>query len=256
MVCEVRYDDGQLYLDHCGRLLKKLLKDAPEWIVCPNPTPQGTSLFDIVAATQLGFSMASASLALDKSLGDEVISEEEAGDFIKQVGAVLTLVLDELEVSRFTRLGYREQYFFPFESKEESENWIRGLGLFTVAPTFLEGFHASQEEMGVVVVIEGEDCRYRVGLNGVERSAQVPVGEASVNIRSSLASKEQKQALLQAMKKKRQRQIDSAFAVVLDIDAYQQEPVEPDIAGFVKERNSSNLQMFRDALPKDTSKRK
>src|SRR5713101_7454841 len=103
MVCEVRYDDGQLYLDHCGRLLKKLFKDAPEWIVSPNPTPQGTSLFDIVAGTQLGFSLASASLTLDKSLGDEVISGEEGEDFIKQVGAILTLVLDELEVSRFTR---------------------------------------------------------------------------------------------------------------------------------------------------------
>ncbi len=195
-------------------------------------------------------------MTLDKSLGDEVISGEEGEDFIKQVGAILTLVLDELEVSRFTRLGYREQYYFSFETKEESETWIRDLGLLTVTSSLLQAFHSTQEEMGVALVIQGEECRYRVSLNGVERSAQVPVGEVSVNIRTTVASEDQKKALLQAMKKKRQRQIDSAFAVVLDIDAYQQEPVEPDIAGFVKERNSSNLQMFRDALPKDTSKRK
>ena len=56
------------------------------------------------------------------------------------------------------------------------------------------------------------------------------------------------------MKKKRQRQINSAFAVVLDIDAYLDEPAEPDLAGFVKEHSNTNLNMFRGALPKNSGK--
>jgi hypothetical protein len=58
MTCEVRYE-GYLYLDHCGRLLKKLVGDGSEWIVAPNPTVQGTTAFNIVTGTSLVFNIGS-----------------------------------------------------------------------------------------------------------------------------------------------------------------------------------------------------
>lgn len=256
MVCEVTYQDGQLYLDHCGRLLKRLLKDAPEWIVNPDPTPQGAIVFNIVAGTQVAFSVNGASLTLDKSLADEVIQEDEAEEFCRQVSSVLALVIDELEVSDFLRIGYRELYYFPCDSKEESEQWIRDLGLFTIAPALFESFKAQPEALGVSLVLRGQECQYRIALNGIERSAQVPVGEASVNLRATMVRKGHKKALVEALKKQRQRQINSAFSVVLDMDAYQTDPVEPDLAGFVKECMSTNLNLFREALPKDAGKRR
>jgi len=54
---------------------------------------------------------------------------------------------------------------------------------------------------------------------------------------------------------KRQRQINSAFAVVLDVDAFLLDPTEPDLRGFVEERARTNLAQFREALPKDTAKK-
>jgi hypothetical protein len=58
------------------------------------------------------------------------------------------------------------------------------------------------------------------------------------------------------MKKQRQRQINSAFAVALDIDAFLLEPSECDIAGFVGDRARTNLAMFRDAVAKPSQKGK
>jgi hypothetical protein len=73
VTCEVRYDNGYLYLDHCGRLLKKLVGDQAEWVVAPNPTPQGTTVLNMLAGTTLGFNFRSASLTLDRTVDDEII---------------------------------------------------------------------------------------------------------------------------------------------------------------------------------------
>src|SRR5262249_10547495 len=140
MTCEVRYDDGYLYLDHCGRLLKKLVGDGTEWIVTPNPTAQRTTVFNLLDGTALGFNFQSASLTLDRTAADEVITAEEADVFVKQTGDMLEKIIDELEVTEFTRVGYREQYYFSFESKEESEKWIGELGLFSASENLLAAF--------------------------------------------------------------------------------------------------------------------
>src|SRR5205823_1035418 len=116
----------------CGRLLKQLLGQAPEWVVAPEPTPQGTSLFNVRTGAQVGISMGSASLALDRRTADEVIDASELEEFLAQIDSALGLVVDELEVSQFTRVGYREDYYFSCESKEESETWLQGLGVVSV----------------------------------------------------------------------------------------------------------------------------
>lgn len=256
MTCEVRYENGYLYLDHCGHLLKKLVGDGPGWIVATQPTPQGTTAFNVLAGTSLGLSIRSAGLTLDRTAADEKIAAEEVETFIQQAGDVLEMVIDELEITEFTRIGYREQYHFPFESKEEAEKWIIDLGLFSVSPNLLQAFQATQEALGAGVVVQGQDCQYRIALNGIERPAQVPVGDSSVVVRETAATRKQKQVLLEALKKQRQRQINSAFAVVLDIDAFLLEPAECDLAGFVGERSRTNLAMFRDAVAKQGQKGK
>jgi hypothetical protein len=256
MTCEVRYEDGYFYLDRCGKLLKKLIGDGTEWVVTSNPTAQATTVFHILDGMALGFGFRSASLTLDRTVADEVIGAEEAEAFVKQAGDVLEEVIDELEVTEFTRVGYREQYYFPFENKEESEKWIGELGLFSAPENLLAAFHATPEALLASVVVQGHDCRYRIALSGIERSAQIPVGDLNIVVQTSAATKKQKRAVLEAMKKKRQRQIDSAFAVVLDIDAFLLEPAECDLATFVGDRNRTNLQMFRDAVEKQTQKGK
>src|SRR5262245_20384418 len=101
VVCEVRYQDGQLYLDHCGRLLKGLLGEAPEWILAPDPTPQGTTLYNPRTGTQLGFSVSSASPSLDRTTADEGVEDDEAKEFLEQADAVVGLILGELEITQF-----------------------------------------------------------------------------------------------------------------------------------------------------------
>jgi hypothetical protein len=250
IVFELRYQDGQLYLDHCGRLLKRLLKASTEWVVASEPTSQAASLYNVTTGTQLGFSSSSASLLIDKTVSDELIDAEEVATFLEQVDPVLGMVLDELEVSEFLRIGFRQHFYFPCDTQEESEQWIRNLGVVAVSSNVAQAFAGSLEDLGFAITLQGEECRYRIALNSIERSAQVPVGDTVLSIRTSGIPRGQKKALVDALKKKRQRQINSAFAVLLDMDAYLLEPVEPNLQDFVQERVENNLKKFADALPK------
>lgn len=250
--CEVRYQRGYLYLDHCGRLLNKLVGDGSVWVISPDPMPQGATAYNILTGTSLRFGSGSTALTMDRTSGDELIAVEEAAEFTKQIGEVLNTILDELEVTEFTRVGYREKYFFSFESKEAAEDWIAQLGLFNVAPALLDAFQAKPDAISMAVNAHGPNCRYRIAIGSLERPAQVPVGDTNVVVQASTASKEQRRILRETLKKQRQRQIDSAFSVMLDIDAFLLEPGECDVAAFASERASTNLPMFRDAVAKTT----
>ena len=51
------------------------------------------------ALPQIGFGRESISLSLDRSTTDEVIEIDEVTEFVRQVDAVLGMVLDELEIT-------------------------------------------------------------------------------------------------------------------------------------------------------------
>ena len=255
MVCEVRFRDGHLYLDHCGRLLKKLIHSAPEWVVAAEPNPKGTVLFNLAEGISLSFSMNGASLDLDKSGTDELIEPSEAQQFAQMADETLGVVFDEFEVKEWSRFGFRELYYFPCDSRADTESWLSELKILSVSPTLADSFGGNLDATGYSLVIEGEDCSYRIALNGVERPAQVPVGDATLTVRSSGLPEQQKTALNKALKKQRQQQINAAFAAVLDIDAYRNDPTELDVADFIKECISSNLERFRNAIPAANGKK-
>jgi hypothetical protein len=254
LLCEVRFQDGQLYLDHTGRLLKRLVRDAA-WTINPSPSPQGTTLFHMIEGLQLAFSMYSASLDLDRSHSDEVIDSEDGERFIAWADETLGLIADELEVTEYERLGFRQLYYFSFESKEETEEWLSDLRLVQFSSDLTAAFDATPEAMGVSIVLQGQECHYRIALNGIERPAQLPMGETTLNVRASAVSHGQKAVLIEALKQKRQRQINTSYAALLDIDAYRLEPKELEIVPFLTESLQGNLERFRDALPKQNAKK-
>ena len=104
-------------------------------------------------------------------------------------------------------------------------------------------------------MLDGDDCSYRVALNAIERSAQVPIGETMLTIRSSALPENQQNVLKETLKKQRQRQINAAFAAVVDIDAYRMDPVELDIGNFIQDCTSHNLERFRSAIPAANGKK-
>jgi hypothetical protein len=256
IICEVRVQDGHLYLDHTGRLLKKLIQASPEWVLGPlDPNPKGTVAFHLVEGLTLSFSINGASLDLNRTATDEIIEENEAQQFAQRAEETLGLVFDELEVKEWARIGVREIYYFPCESKTDAEQWLEKLALCSVSTTLAESFNSKINAVGLTLVMDGEDCSYRIALNGAERPAQVPIGDNTLNIRSSGLAEKQSQALTTRLKQQRQRQIAPAFSVVLDIDAYRLNPVELEVGNFIQECIDNNLGRFRSSIPNANGKK-
>ncbi len=255
MVCEVRCRDGHLYIDHCGRLLRKLLHSSPDWVVAADPNSNGTKVFHLSAGVTLNLSMQGASLELNKTATDECISAQESLQFAELADSSFGLIFDELEITEWSRIGFRELYYFPCETKADSEQWMRELGLVSLSASVATSFEGRVDSVGVAVVVEGEDCSFRIAINGIERPAQLPVGAATLTIRSSGLSAKQDEALNKTLLQKRQRQINAAFAAVVDIDAYRNDPIELDVAGFIQECTTKNLDRFRDSLSTPNGKK-
>jgi hypothetical protein len=255
VVCEVRFRDGHLYLDHCGRLLKKLVNSSPEWILGNEATPGGAQAFQMASGSALAFSRHSTSLSMDYTTADETIEDTQVEQFAEVADDAFGLIFDELEVKEWSRIGYRESYHFSCESKAEAFRWLTELGLVTVSATLPGSFQGTPQAIELSFELEGTDCSYRIGLGGIERAAQVPIGDATLTVRPSLLPEKQKDVLKQKLKQQRQRQINAAFAALIDIDAYRENPVEVEPGSFIRECNTENLHRVRAAIPTTNNKK-
>lgn len=243
IVCEVRYRDGHLYLDHCGRLTRELV-NLPGCVQI-DATTGGASILKLSLGGLLTFSSSAVSFQVDRANTDDIIEPNEVAEFASFASTAFDCVFDQLEIREYARIGYRELYYFPSEDKEDAEAWLLGAGENVASASLARAFGGTIEQLAFTTSIAGSDMSYRIGLAGVERAAQIPVGDNNISVRSSALPSNQRSALKESLKIKRHRQINTAFSVVLDVDAFVDDPQEIAVKGLVTECNSTNLDRFR-----------
>lgn len=248
LIFELRYRHGYTYLDRCGKILNRILRDAPEWVLGSEGSPQGAALYSMRNRCRFSFSSTKLDLGLDYTTADDEMPAEDIATFVEYVAYFSRLITDELTLNEFPRLGLRLLYYFPCSSKEESEKWLQGLGAFTVSPRVLEAFGGELDAAGMSLVVFGKDCRYRIALNGVETSAQLDMGPEILTVRASALKENQRKMLLDQLKEKRRRQVNSGYAVVVDVDAYLEEPPKPDPEDFARRIIQNALPTIRSAF--------
>lgn len=248
LIAQIRFEDGQLYLDRCGRMLRQLVVESEgEWTGA-SASPEGTTIANVMSGHRLNFNQEAVSLSLDYSGTSEEITPDALVQFVISAEEIMQWVIDQLEVRQIVRVGFRQRHFFPFDTKEETEQWLMGLGLFNISPSLATAFGGECESVGFRTVLKLHDCWVRLMLGGIERTAEIPAGDAVINIRKSTASKNNKKLLLEAMKQKRARQINPAFFVDYDLDSYLVEPQSYNLKLFFSEHAQSGLERLRSAL--------
>ena len=58
VIFQLRFSQGYLYLDRCGKILNEIGKDYPDWVVSNNVSPQGAALISNSNGCILNFSSA------------------------------------------------------------------------------------------------------------------------------------------------------------------------------------------------------
>jgi hypothetical protein len=249
LIFEVRYRGGFTYLDKCGRILNLISRDYPEWVIGNEITPQSAPLYSMVNGCRFNFSATRFDFNLDKTVGDPITDEVQ--QFIDQVGTLSQVIINELALKDFIRMGVRGFYFFPCDSKDESEKWLRDLAIYTVSPRVTSAFGDQIEGGSFGVVVSGSECRYRIAANGVEISAQMNVGTEILSVRASTLKEDRLKHLVKQREVERQLRINPGFAAVIDIDAFHEDPPSIDPRDFARRNLDTFLDKLRRALSQD-----
>ena len=165
---EVRYLYGYTFLDRCGKTMNAIMCEAPEWLPRDQVSPQNSPLISLQNNCVFNFSAIKMDFGMEQPLESE-IEPADVGVFIEQVALVSQIVIDQLGLKEFNRIGLRAWYLFRCKDKEESERWLRTLDVFTVSDRLNEAFGGELESVMLSSIIAGSDRKFRIAFNGVER---------------------------------------------------------------------------------------
>jgi hypothetical protein len=248
LVYEVRYDFGYVYLDRCGITSNRIAQNYPNWIFNPQgANPQQAPLVHALSGIRLNLGPLKYDFSLDQRLNaDAAITKSDVEDFIDQVEGLTAIIHDELELSKFRREGFRVWYIFPTASDEESRDWTNRLGSVSLGDRVTKAFSAKLESLGYTIVIESEERKFRISLNPVERTEQLDLGNESLRQLPRTLPKDQREHLLKQLGQKHRLLVSPGFAVMVDVDAYIEDPLAIDPRDFINE----SLKAIEDGLPR------
>lgn len=246
VVFEVRYARGFVYLDRCGSTTDRIMTTYPEWVAREEGiNPQGAPLVNVQSGTHFSFGPLKYDFSLDQSIREELaLVRADLDRFIGEVSSISTIVHEELELNQFVREGFRIWYLFGVTSKNEAEKWISDLGAFMTAPSVARAFDGELEAQGHVAVIRAPDRKFRIALNVVERMGHLDLGGEILKMQPHNLPRGQREAMLKQLKAKRRVLVNPEMAVMVDVDAYLEDPVDIDAADFI----SQSLEMIERQL--------
>lgn len=248
VVLEVKYRDGYVFLDRCGRIINQILREYPEWLP-KGVDPQNAGLVSMHNGCTLGFSSLQYTFLLEKSLGDEPLSSNSIDTFTEQIETITPILHDQLTLRAFTRIGCRAWYMFGADSKEDAEKWLVTLPCWQINPKLAGAFGGQVSSVLTSIGISAPEVSYRISISAVERQAQIDLGQEILSVRASALSKNQHQHLIEQQKTRRRLSASPQFAVMIDLDAFHDEPPSIDPKNFV----STSLKHFENYLPKALS---
>ncbi len=247
VVFEVRYARGFVYLDRCGSITDRIMTTYPQWVVKgEGVNPQNAPLVNVESGTHFSFGPLKYDFSLDQPISKDVaLTKMDLDRFVEEVASISRVVHEELELKYFIREGFRIWYLFGVSSESEAEKWISNLGTFSIAQSVAGAFDGELESQAHVAFIKGSDRKFRIAVNVVERIGQLDLGSEILKTQPRTLPKGQREALLKQLEAKRRVLANPGMAVMVDVDAFLDDPIDVDPADFI----GQSLEMIERRLP-------
>jgi hypothetical protein len=253
LVYELRYHSGYTYLDRCGRILTIIERDYPHWLVdAAQVTPQGAPLVNLRTGAEFRFSSANLSVTWEQTQAEDEMSQEDLDEFFADADMLTQLVVEEIgiDTEKLARIGFRIWYLFPAESQEKAESWLRSLNCWQIPDRLQSAFSANLDSITLGIVLKSEDRCFRLNFGSGERQSQFAAGTRNIAFAPRTLPKGQKDAFARMQEqqeyRKRLRQT-SGFVAIIDIDAYQENPLVLDVPDFLVSSWTSGYESIRRA---------
>ncbi len=223
LVFEVRYEYGYAYLDKCGRVVNIITRSLPEWNVTAINL-NGASLINVRDDSVLAFSSNKFSLVLEQGQGGS-LSAAHLTNFAEQAETVSAILIEQLGLKDFTRIGFRSFHWFACNNTNESVAWLNSLGLYSVSDKLGKAFGEKTEAVSFTIIIPGKEWKYRIELNTMEQQLRVGIDQESLKVPAHMLPNNQKQHLIRQMAVRKQLKANPEFAAVVDADLFQDFPM-------------------------------
>ena len=121
---EVRYEQGYLYWDNCGKIWKDIFAKHPE-LKAGNVNVESATL--VLEGEELTLNFSPTSIAITQKYPNSLKAYSEISD------SVINIISKHLQIETFTRVGNRFFYFLKMEDSSEAIEFLRKTGFFSVS---------------------------------------------------------------------------------------------------------------------------
>ena len=222
-VFELRYQFGHLYWDRCGKVINELIGSNPEWSW---ENVQGDTGHLALRDKNLHFNFNSTKFDLSQTQNAEISTLYNADEFGAIAESFSSVVTSILQLSEFTRAGFRAWYLFPTTDREESYNRVKELKL--LAPEISDLKFGRVSEASCRLVIELPQHMVRFAVAPFEQTVELPAGIIqATRLKAKDSPRNQKHVLLDRIKAERMVKSFPQFGVLVDMDAFLEDPPYP-----------------------------
>ncbi|MFO7901634.1 MAG: hypothetical protein R6U98_03145 [Pirellulaceae bacterium] len=233
-VYELRYEFGQVYWDRAGRIAKDILSEREEWD------------FDTIDINRcqlahrdmnLSFNFGHAKLDLSQTQSADVETLVPVGEFGKLAEIVTSTLVNHLELEFFPRIGFRVWHLYAVADREQSQQFMRDLQLFSLDAA-ASGELGEVSEVSHRLVTDRQSHMLRIAVAPFEQQVQLPPSVIRAAKAKAYRQETEKQRgpgidkrrriLIDQMKAKKTIAHYPQFGILLDLDAYVEDPPYPD----------------------------
>ena len=223
-VFELRYDFGQLYWDRSGRVAKQILNEFDDWDF---DSVDGGRCQLSNREQNVAFNFGPERLDLSQSQNADVDSLMDVGEFAKFAEDATARVIESLELEFFSRIGFRVLHLYPASDRENAEQLVGKLKLFQIDRDMSDVIRAPTE-MSFRIVTERDKNMLRIAVSPFEQNIPLsPRILLAAKTEARQLSRNQRRARIDQLKAKKKIEHYPQFGVLLDLDAYLEEPPVP-----------------------------
>lgn len=223
-VYELRYEFGQIYWDRAGRVAKQILNDFDEWDF---QSIDNQTCFLAHREQNVAFHFGPEKLDLVQTQNADVETLMPVGEFSRLAESATRIVIETLDLQYFSRIGYRVWHLYPTEDRNHSESLIRSLGIFSDQGEWAK-LIPDAKELSYRLVTERSTHSLRIAVSSFEQQIRLsPSILRTARTEASRLPKDQREARVDRIRAKKKIDSYPLFGVLLDLDAYLEEPPIP-----------------------------
>ncbi|MCR9234432.1 MAG: hypothetical protein NXI29_25820 [bacterium] len=226
-VFELRYDLGQIYWDRAGQIAKDIISvDDNAWDL----DSIGLETCKLSCSDlNLHFAFGPNKLDLSQSQNAETLELLSIGDFCRIAESLSEKVISTLELSSFLRFGFRVWNLYPTDTRDEAITAVKDLKLFSYDQEILKSLGEEISDISHRLVFDRMSHMLRIAVTPFEQEVKLqPSVLRKAKERARDHPKDQKQVLIDQQKAKKMISRLPQFGLLLDLDAYIDDPPYPD----------------------------